>query len=622
MTTYAGLMIAAALSLGGWMVAQSRDEHGQPRKGTTRLGTVLAAMGLLLGVLAVPSSLPPATFAAGLAGVLAVGLLLLRGAAVRATGWTSTAEAFTTAVGLAWASPRRAMVSLCCLAGGLTLAGMLAQRGEPLSALLGALAVLAAARWWWRAAWARERTRTAAEGAVAGVLSGGPDWDPAQAAVRQAPVRVRFDAVGTPVAITGPLPPQWRADRAERDRAEIRARLERLTGLVGAPWAVDFNSTARTIRAERCAPLPAMLGVPQDRSWGWIDKHKPSPLALYLGEAQDANTGESFPLWWDPDATDPHALIGGKTKSGKTVGLRLLVAQAIARGWDVIIADPKGVDFVWAGRLPGVRYFPGPDCLQGIVEAIGEMKERQAWLGRNLWTGGEGADEQGDLLKVQGQPYRPCLVIVDEAAEAAGLGEKEEQAATAAGLSSLARLSRFARVLYGSAGPTLTNMVLDMPARDLAKLSDSCRGRGRAVIMEGTALEFQGGFIAPAAVKRLRGVLAADRLPKPRFAKVPEWHGWVRDGAEPPASALQHRDYDRVAKALDDEIAARDAQIEAGKVADGPAPVPAPDSPDSGDSRPGEMRGGREPKSAKPKPEKPSEADPDSEIDPLDFFEG
>lgn len=103
------------------------------------------------------------------------------------------------------------------------------------------------------------------------------------------------------------------------------------------------------------------------------------------------------------------------------MGLRLLVAQAIVRGWDVIIADPKGVDFVWAGRLPGVRYFPGKDCINGVVEAVAEMHARQDWLSRQLWSGKDGADEEGDLLKVQGQPYAPCLVIVDEAAELSGL---------------------------------------------------------------------------------------------------------------------------------------------------------------------------------------------------------
>lgn len=409
---------------------------------------------------------------------------------------------------------------------------------------------------------------------------------------------------------------------------------------------VDMDSSRRRIRAALCEPLPMRWVIPQHRSWEWIDKHKPSPLALYLGEAQDANTGAAFPLFWDPDATDPHALIGGKTKSGKTVGLRLLVAQAIARGWDVIIADPKGVDFVWAGRLPGVRYFPGVNCLDGLAEAVGEMKERQDWLSRQLWTGGDGADEEGDLLKVPGQPYKPCLVIVDEAAEMAGLGDSAEQKQTAERLSSLARLSRFAgmicafatqrpdvkflsgetkanlgtRVLYGSAGPTLTNMVLDMASKDLAKLTAGVRGRGRAVITEGNALEFQGGFITPATVKALRGVLPGDKLTKMRFAEEPEWRQWVRagrDAEQMDPSALTHPDYERVAAELDAQMAEADAAAEAAdKSGQSDGEKPAKDGKQDRD------RGGQPASDAKPADDgREPEADPENDGPDFDLSE-
>lgn len=440
----------------------------------------------------------------------------------------------------------------------------------------------------------------------------GAEWTSNEADHRDAPIRVGFRDDSQPCRVTGPLPPSWRASSLESDREELRERLSAW----GSPWSVAMDPSRRRVHAALCEPLPTRWVVPQHRPWEWIDEHKPSLLALYLGEAQDANTGESFPLWWDPDATDPHALIGGKTKSGKTVGLQLLVAQAIAQGWDVIIADPKGVDFVWAGRLPGVRYFPGVNCLDGLKEAVGEMHERKSWLERRLWSGEDGADEQGDLLKVPGQPYHPCLVIADEAAEMAGLGDKDEQKQTAESFASLARLSRFVgmicgfatqrpdvtflsgetkanlgtRVLYGSGGPTLTNMVLDMAVRDLATLSASCRGRGRAVITEGNALEFQGGFITPKTIKGLRGVLPPDKLPPMRFADEPEWRKWVREGQSPEEmnpAVLTHPDYERVAKELDDKIKKADAAAEAaenGDQSDEKKAAKRPEKPSSDDS--------------------------------------
>ena len=154
--TYVGLMIAATLGLGGWLCAQQRDEHGQPRKGTVRMGTLLAAAGLLLGVVSIPTALPAIPVAVLLLAVLAAGLLLLRGAGRRAVGWTSAAEVATTAVGLGWASPRRAIWSLLTLGASVVLAAHLAVYGGPLAGLLGALTALAPARWWLGAAYRRE----------------------------------------------------------------------------------------------------------------------------------------------------------------------------------------------------------------------------------------------------------------------------------------------------------------------------------------------------------------------------------------------------------------------------------------------------------------------------------
>ncbi|MCT1561367.1 FtsK/SpoIIIE domain-containing protein [Brevibacterium casei] len=581
-----GPILALALMIGGWLVAGSRNQHQQPRRALVGLGQWMAMTGFLLALLSIPPAVGARRYAVALVLLLVAGIVLVRRAGRNAVGWTSTGEIVTSAVILCWRTPRRVLWSLGALLLGIGVAVWLAQGSWPLSGLLGGLVILAPARWWIRAGYEREKARTGVEKALAGVITGGEEWDGHTASMRGAPIKVKFRGDVTPAKIVGPLPPGWRETSMERDRAEIRGRLTHW----GSPWTIVTDSSGRAVCATLCEPLPTAVRLPQTRSWKWIDANKPSPLALYLGEAQDADLGETFPLWWDPDATDPHALIGGKTKSGKTVGLRLLVAQAIVRGWDVIIADPKGVDFVWAGRLPGVRYFPGKDCINGVVEAVAEMHARQDWLSRQLWSGKDGADEEGDLLKVQGQPYAPCLVIVDEAAELSGLGDGDQQKETQANLSSLARLSRFAgmvcafatqrpdvkflsgetkanlgtRVMYGSGGPTLTNMVLEMSLKELSKLTDTCRGRGRAVVTEGTAVEFQGGFISPSNVKALRGVLEPDGLTPVRYVEEPEWRSLLRAGTsteEMSVDALKHPDYDRVAAEIDQRIEASEARF-------------------------------------------------------------
>lgn len=608
----AGIAIWIAIGALGVLIAhrkeQEGDRRGQPKRGSVKVGTAIAAIGAAMAVVAIPRDLTATATAAHLAAVVVIGMLLVRAAATQSVGWTTWGETATSTAWLGLRTPRRLLVTAAAIALGTWSAVWLGSQDVAGSTVMGAAIGLAPARWHLRAGWRRETTRTAVEKAVAGAFSGGQEWDRLTAADRGAPIKVGFDGDVKPDRVSSALPPEWRATSLEADREEVRQRLAKW----GVPWTVAMSSSERTLSASLCAPLPTCWTLPNDRSWEWIEANKPSPLALYLGEAQDADTGESFPLWWDPDVTDPHALVGGKTKSGKTVGLQLLVAQAIARGWDAIIADPKGVDFAWAGRLPRVRYFPGPDCLNGVAEAVGEMHERQGWLHRNLWSGVDGADEIGDLLKTPNCPYRPCLVIVDEAAEAAGLGDKEEQRQTSDGLSSLARLSRFAgmvcafatqrpdvkflsgetkanlgtRVLYGSAGPILTRMVLDMPSTDMAALSQSVRGRGRAVITEGIALEFQGGFVTPRSIKDLRGVLGPDELAPIRFTDEPQWRTWVREGLNTvpvDRDAAMHPDYKRVAHELDERMEARE---QAAKTQSG-HPVPDADHAPTKPEHPG-----------------------------------
>lgn len=579
------LLVALAFALGGLAVAHRKDKHGNPLRMAVGAGAGMTLLALVLALAALPAAEPRA-YTLTLAGTLTSGLAVVHAASSRSVGWTSLGEAVWSAWALSWTSWSRPPVTAVCLAAGGFLGAWAADTGAGAHGLLAGLVALAPARAQLRAAWTRETTRTRVERALAGALSGGLEWDQQRAAMRGAPVKVRFDAKQNPVKLLVPLPPSWRSSAEDRDREELRERLSAW----GQPWRVLVNASKRVLLAERAAPLPTLVEVPGDVSWEWIQENAPSPLAMYLGQAQDPVTGETTPLWWDPDATDPHALVGGKTKSGKSVLLVLLIAQAVLRGWEVVIVDPKGVDFVWAGRLPGVRFFPGEDCLAGVREAVGEMRERQDWLQRRLWGGNDGDDEQSDLLKVINQPYSPCLVIVDEAAEVAGLGDKDEQAETAEGLSTLARLSRFSgmalclatqrpdvkfvsgemkanlgtRVLFGSAGSTMTTMVTDKAPDELPPLTAPVRGRGRAVIADEPA-EFQGGYTSPSTVKELAGgVLPPEKLAPVRFVDEPQWRSWVRGEAtesESVPAPKPHPDLARVSAELDAREVDTDAQL-------------------------------------------------------------
>ncbi len=243
----------------------------------------MAMTGFLLGLLSIPPAVGARRYAVALVLLLVVGIVLVRRAGRNAVGWTSTGEIVTSAVILCWRTPRRALWSLGALLLGIGVAcGSHTGAGPSRASWAGWLS--SHQRWWIRAGYERERARTGVEKALAGVITGGEEWDGHTASMRGAPIKVKFRGDVTPAKIVGPLPPGWRETSMERDRAEIRGRLTHW----GSPWTIVTDSSGRALCATLCEPLPTAVRLPQTRSWKWIDANKPSPLALYLGEAQDA----------------------------------------------------------------------------------------------------------------------------------------------------------------------------------------------------------------------------------------------------------------------------------------------------------------------------------------------
>jgi len=207
-------------------------------------------------------------------------------------------------------------------------------------------------------------------------------------------------------------------------------------------WEARIDPESRHVWIEHLEPvLPLPDRVELDPSAA------PDGLALTLGAAY-TETGEVGWAVWDPDNADPHLLVCGPTRSGKSVMLRGLLAQAINGGWSTLIADPKGVDYRWADGLPGVTRASGDHAYAAIDAAVSEMKDRQAWMEEHAERTATNLGEVAD------NPYRPCLVLIDETAELVELGgdgdQKEKKARreqTRESLGSLARRSRFVQMV-------------------------------------------------------------------------------------------------------------------------------------------------------------------------------
>lgn len=533
-TTLVGPVLAAVLLLGGWMLAQTRDEHGLPRRGLVSLGETVASLGLLLGVLAVPLTLPPETYAAALAAVLLVGLALIRGAGRLAIGWTSGAEIVTSAVGLGWARPRRALWSVLAVAVGLAV--WLAGRGEPAAGLLGAAVALAPARWWLPWGASRERARTGVERALAGALAGGTEWDSHEANLRGSPVRVAFDGEQKPWRISAPLPPGWKASSEENLSTEVNSRLSEW----GTPWITAVDHSRRRVVATKGEPLPDFLpwdGQPAGGHQVTLGLARVSPAAAAAGVGR---LGEVKPFVWDLDDT-PSGIIVGTAGGGKSVLVRLIVTSLAMSGWDVWLLDPKRVEMTpFVGRRNIVSVTDTlPTMAQAMTALSVEVDRRYEVLKR------EGVQKNSELRS----PFRPILVVVDEYFELVSKepgsddetkAENELRAGIGSGTRHTAAYARAADVhmlplaqradadvVKGSLQNNLRFRALMRPATagatarnmiGMPEVEPSGNPRGRAVMMTDSwpESEVQVAFLDAAALDRYLPKVEHDEMPVDR----------------------------------------------------------------------------------------------------------
>lgn len=111
-----------------------------------------------------------------------------------------------------------------------------------------------------------------------------------------------------------------------------------------------------------------------------------------IGQGLPLGMGEDGLVLANPE-TSPHFLFAGTTGSGKTrSGLRPLAAAALAAGWQVVIFDPSGLDFLPFKAHQNARLVTLSDASEavGYLRALFELiRERQAKLaaaGVSTWS--------------------------------------------------------------------------------------------------------------------------------------------------------------------------------------------------------------------------------------------
>lgn len=139
----------------------------------------------------------------------------------------------------------------------------------------------------------------------------------------------------------------------------------------------------------------------------------------------------------------PHWLLGSVTGGGKTNLLRLILHQMRQKGFDIYLADFKGVDFPPEYRQPG-RYAEDYDTLLPMLDEVVQiLDDRRAAFAE------AGCNKLADYNDIAAEPLPYIAVVIDETSvvlDSTGRG-KQEKEAIATVTERLLRISRLGRAM-------------------------------------------------------------------------------------------------------------------------------------------------------------------------------
>lgn len=282
----------------------------------------------------------------------------------------------------------------------------------------------------------------------------------------------------------------------------FRGRAERtVTALLEGRWRANWNLQKDTVIFEQRPEFPAVV---------------PHPACLLTQEAMNkipfGVDEEGRVVYWDLKGPGPHALVVGKTGTGKTVTINGMVYEFSRRAWATWIVDPKRIEFLGAKKIPNVRYVATE--VETMVAVIHHMHEKMEARYQQIENGGDESDFTPELLvldeyrnfhrmvtawwsmvKVKGNPAK--CPIFDEVAAIAEKGRSARihllmgtQRPDADYLAGGMRDNFDTRISMGRLSPQGAIMMWDSPHYGVA-VPRSKRGRGTAITSEERISEVQ-----------------------------------------------------------------------------------------------------------------------------------
>lgn len=177
-------------------------------------------------------------------------------------------------------------------------------------------------------------------------------------------------------------------------------------------WWVKIDDTTGVITMTAGIPLKLPARAPYD--YDVIEAGK-------WGELVVGRDGYNKPVIVDLSAT-PHALVVGRTGSGKSIFIQTMIYSALAHGFELAVVDPvkEGLDYRFAqpytraGGWGCQSFAEALAAIEGVYEESQRRKAVLSQLGVPNWT----KLSKEDQIK---HGFRPILVVIDEGTSLAKL---------------------------------------------------------------------------------------------------------------------------------------------------------------------------------------------------------
>jgi len=199
--------------------------------------------------------------------------------------------------------------------------------------------------------------------------------------------------------VTITLPAKFQGTDEQQAKAHVIA-----AGKLGGEWEPVFNMQGDT-------PTMTLTHSPEPVGFAGWDILEPHLEAAHEARPILGLGSRGIPVALDFDGDTPHVLVSVPSGGGKSVAARLVAAQVLHHGGQVLILDYKKISHQWADGVPGVTY---ARTATEIHDALLALQAEIAARYETTAVGAQAGAENGQLSGLQtGQPRR-LLVLVEE----------------------------------------------------------------------------------------------------------------------------------------------------------------------------------------------------------------